>query len=178
MPLNPFALTHFTFSVLGLHVAISVAAPPQNLQGAVPGPIGPPYLAFQSHQSPQRTKHLIRIIDEASGSPIQDARVTVTVELKSVSETRTIAHEVGCTNASGVFAFSCPRYGSAQMHTSVEATGFWAVDDDSPLVRQHEISLLERNEHTETGIEKSVVARTEPAGVLLTFPMVGRGVGH
>jgi hypothetical protein len=178
MPLNPFAMTHFTFSVLGLHVAISVAAPPQNLPGAVPGPIGPPYLAFRSHQSPQRTKHLIRIFDEASGAPIQNARVTVTVELKSASATKTIAREVGRTNASGIFAFSCPRYGFAQMHTSVEATGFWAVEDESPLVRQHEISLLERNEHTETGIEKSVVARTEPVGVLLTFPTIGRGVGY
>lgn len=172
------AMTHFTFSVLGLHVAISVVAPLQNTQSAAPEPIGPPYVAFQSRQCPERTRHLIRISDETSGAPIPDARVTVTVELKGLSETKTIAHQVGRTNANGVFVFNCPPYGFAQMHTSMEATGFWAVEDGSPLVRQHEISPLETNEHTGIGIEMSVIARPKPVGVLLTFPKIGHRVGY
>lgn len=172
-------MTHFTFSVLGLHVAISVVAPSQNTQSVEAGPIGPPYVAFQSHEGPQRTKHLIRISDEASGSPIQGALVTVTVELKGLSQTKTIAHQVGRTNASGVFVFSCPPYGFAQMHTSVEAIGFWAVEDDSPLIREHKISLLKTDEQNETGLAQPTVAGPKAAkGVLVAFPKTRRGVGY
>lgn len=94
--------------------------------------------AATADDSPQKkTKlYIIRVIDSASRTPIDKAKVRV--ELDNSAKTKW----TGFTDANGFFEFKwnaiTPRI---KAHTSVEARGFASLDDFQPLIEDRIIGL-------------------------------------
>lgn len=94
----------------------------------------------------KKTKlYIIRVIDSASRTPINKAKVTV--ELENSAKTKW----TGLTDANGFFEFKwnavTPRI---KAHTSVEAPGFASLDDFQPLIEDRIIALSKLSNPTTT----------------------------
>lgn len=80
--------------------------------------------------------HVVKVIEAESGSPVPKA--TVAVELEDSSKRKW----AGSADSNGVFVFTCElANGSVKAHISIEATGFWTLDDHFPLVEARIIQL-------------------------------------
>ena len=80
--------------------------------------------------------YVIRVIDAKSKSPV--AKANVTVELADSSKTKW----QGRTDSKGVFRFTwAPTARFIKAHISVQAPGFWTVDDANALVEERIIQM-------------------------------------
>ena len=78
----------------------------------------------------------IKVIDAVSGAPI--GKADVTVEVQNSSKTKW----TGRTDSKGIFSFTCGlANGSVRAHLSIEATGYWVLDDYFPLSEERVIEL-------------------------------------
>lgn len=80
--------------------------------------------------------HIIRIIDDTSGSPVRKANVKA--ELGNFSRRKWEGH----TDSNGIFSFDCELpNGSVKMRITIEAKGFWTVDEIFPLTKERVVQL-------------------------------------
>jgi hypothetical protein len=95
-----------------------------------------------SHQRDEaKGRHTIRVIDASSKAPVVKANVTV--ELKNTSSNaKRAARWQGRTDAKGSFAFICEMpNGSTKTHISIEAAGYWTLDDEFLLAEDRVFRL-------------------------------------
>jgi hypothetical protein len=102
---------------------------------------GIPFVVDQSSRPSVRVRaEIVRALDAATALPVKDA--TVTVRLRRRSAMDEIIHKKGRTNAQGIFAFTFEEAnGWAKASVSVDAPGYWGVDDESSLTDERIITL-------------------------------------
>jgi hypothetical protein len=118
-------MEHSTTSVGGPVVAFF--PPPSDVKKPSPGTI-----------ANQKITHIyvIKVVDGKSKEPV--AKANVTVELVNTARTKWGGH----TDAKGAFTFMWePNTRSTKAHISIQAPGFWSVDDDNVLADERIFQL-------------------------------------
>jgi hypothetical protein len=79
--------------------------------------------------------YVIRVIDATSGTPIRKADVVVELQ-NNKTQWR------GQTDALGIFHFTCePPRRPAPVHISIQAPGYWTLDDYNVLLEERVMHL-------------------------------------
>lgn len=86
-------------------------------------------------------RHTITVIDAASRAPVVKASITVKVR-RAFNNSKCAGHWEGHTDAKGGFTFICDvPNGSVRTHISIQAAGYWTLDDESFLAEDRVFQL-------------------------------------
>jgi hypothetical protein len=133
---------------------------------------GIPFLLNQGSQPSVRVRaQIVRVLDAATGLPIQDAAVTVHLPRRSVMNE--MIRKEGRTNSQGVFVFTFEEENRrSQVFISVDAEGYWGIDDESRLADERVIRLYRTSVSSGHSCERERALRMdmEHCGRLLSWP--------
>jgi hypothetical protein len=169
---NSLPITTLATAVLGIHISNAVTIAPDKEQEKEAAMSGIPFLLNQGFQPSVRLRaQIVRVLDAATGLPIQDA--TVTVRLPRRSARSEMIRKEGRTNSQGVFVFTFEEENRrAQVFTSVDAEGYWGIDDESRPADERVITLYRTSVSSGPSCERERALRMdmEHCGRLLSWP--------
>jgi hypothetical protein len=158
--------------VPGSHISIAATIAPDKEQEKEAAMPGIPFLLNQGSQPSVRLRaQIVRALDAATGLPIQDAAVTVRLPRRSAGN-EMICKE-GRTNSQGLFVFTFEEENRrAQVFISVDAEGYWGIDDESRLADERVIRLYRTSVGSGPSCESERALRMdmEHCGRLLLWP--------